>query len=430
MGAIERIHGLEVFGSVLGLERMTELLNSLGNPEKELKCIHIAGTNGKGSTSRFIYEVLQANGYKVGLYTSPFIQVFNERIEFNHKLISDEDLEIYTNKVMEHVEKIVALGHDSPTEFEVVNAIAFLYFKEKKADYVVLEVGLGGRGDSTNVIKNPLISVITTISKDHMDRLGNTLEAIAGEKAGIIKSGCPVVSCVSHEGAKQVIINKSKEMDSNFYDVSKIEYNVEEETVLKTRFTTTLMGKTLENLQLTMLGEHQIKNAITAIAALLILLEEKKIQLKEESIYQGLNCAKNIGRFEVMGEKPWLILDGAHNEEGAKSLYKAVKKLFAGKKILMVVGVLADKDVSAIVETFSCITSDFIATKPDNPRALGEEELCKLFLDEGMKCMTCKSGADAVEFVKLCGSGFDVVLFAGSLYLIGEIRRLLENDKE
>ena len=205
MDAIKRIHEFERFGSVLGLERMEILLAKLGNPHRDLKAIHVAGTNGKGSVCRYLYEALQENGYRVGLYISPFIRRFNERIQFDGQEISDEDLESCSRKVLEKAEEMVREGADSPTEFEVVTAIAFLYFAEKKADFVILEVGLGGRGDSTNVVEKPLISIITSISYDHMDRLGSTLEEIAGEKAGIIKDGVPVVSNVDQREAAAVI---------------------------------------------------------------------------------------------------------------------------------------------------------------------------------------------------------------------------------
>ncbi|MBR3260117.1 MAG: bifunctional folylpolyglutamate synthase/dihydrofolate synthase, partial [Firmicutes bacterium] len=187
MDAIAKIHEFEKFGSILGLERMTSLMHELGDPQDDLKCIHVAGTNGKGSVCKYVYEILEAQGYRTGLYTSPFLEVFNERIELDHEFISDEDLQTYTDRVLEKVKVLTDRGEDSPTEFEVITAVAFLYFKEKKADYVVLEVGLGGIGDSTNLIKEPLVSVITSISFDHTDRLGNTLAEIAGNKAGIIK---------------------------------------------------------------------------------------------------------------------------------------------------------------------------------------------------------------------------------------------------
>ena len=213
-GAIGKIHEFEKFGSILGLERMTKLLDILGNPQDELKVIHVAGTNGKGSTCKFIYSVLQECGYKVGLYTSPFLEIFNERIELDGAYISDNDLAQYTDRVLAAVKQMTDAGLQSPTEFEVITAIAFLYFKEKKADYVVLEVGLGGRGDSTNVCKKPLISVITSISYDHTDRLGNTLAEIASEKAGIIKDGCPVVTSAEADEALAVIEQAAAEHGS------------------------------------------------------------------------------------------------------------------------------------------------------------------------------------------------------------------------
>ena len=209
--AIEKIEEFQRFGSILGLERMNALLELLGNPQDELKIIHVAGTNGKGSICRYIYSVLQAAGYKTGLFTSPFLEVFNERIELDGKYISDEELAEYTERVLTCVETLTTRGEQSPTEFEVITAIAFLYFKEKGCDYAVMEVGLGGRGDSTNVCKSPLISVIASISYDHTDRLGNTIAEIAAEKAGIIKEGCPVVTSAEAEDALKVIEDRASE---------------------------------------------------------------------------------------------------------------------------------------------------------------------------------------------------------------------------
>ena len=193
MNAVKRIEEFERFGSILGLERMNVLMELLGNPQEALKCVHVAGTNGKGSVSRYIYDSLEANGYRCGLFTSPFIETFNERIQFHGKNISDSELEKVTDIVLDKVSEMTSMGYTSPTEFEVITAEAFLYFAMKNADFVVLEVGLGGSGDSTNVISRPLVSVITSISLDHTDRLGSTIEEIAAEKAGIIKDGCPVV---------------------------------------------------------------------------------------------------------------------------------------------------------------------------------------------------------------------------------------------
>ena len=258
-GAIGKIHEFEKFGSVLGLERMTKLLDILGNPQDELKVIHVAGTNGKGSTCKFIYSVLQECGYKVGLYTSPFLEIFNERIEFDGNYISDEDLSVYTDRVLAAVKQMTDAGLQSPTEFEVITAIAFLYFKEKKTDYVVLEVGLGGRGDSTNVCKKPLISVITSISYDHTDRLGNTLAEIASEKAGIIKDGCPVVTSAEADEALAVIEQAAAEHGSMYFETRNLPCLITAETFGGSKFDIDIQGVTFKNLEISMIGRHQVK---------------------------------------------------------------------------------------------------------------------------------------------------------------------------
>ena len=202
---LERIGDYSRFGSRLGLARMEKLMKLLGNPEKSLRVIHVAGTNGKGSVCRYIYEVLIENGYSTGLYISPYLQSFNERMESNKEYVTDEELKRLTDQVLEKAEFLVESGEEPPTEFEIVTAMAFLWFKEKNNDFIVLEVGLGGSGDSTNVIEKPLITVITSISYDHMDRLGSRLEDIASEKAGIIKSNVPVVIIVTDEGSRKVL---------------------------------------------------------------------------------------------------------------------------------------------------------------------------------------------------------------------------------
>ncbi len=421
MDAVSKIHEFLRFGSVLGLERMTTLLGKLGNPQDELKVIHVAGTNGKGSICRYVYEVLQAGGYKTGLYTSPFLEVFNERIEFDGAYISDEDLDVYTNKVLEKAREMVDEGFESPTEFEVVTAIAFLYFAEKQADYVVLEVGLGGSGDSTNVVKSPLACIIASISLDHTDRLGNTIAAIAREKAGIIKAGCPVISSTDNEEAKAVIKARSEEMLADFYDTSKVPSKVIKEELDGTTFAVSVFGQERE-IKIGMLGRHQMQNATAALTALVLMAEEGKISLTEEVISEGFAKAKQIGRFEIMEENPYVILDGAHNPDGSRALREAVEKHFAGKKILMVTGILADKDIDEVFENFTAITSDFVVTEPNNPRKMTAEELAKQISAKGGICTVKADPAEAVAYAKSLYGEYDVILFTGSLYLIGEIR--------
>ena len=430
--AIEKIHKFERFGMILGLERMNSLLKLLGNPQDDLKIIHVAGTNGKGSICRYIYSVLQAGGYKTGLYTSPFLEVFNERIELDGKYISDEDLAVYTDRVLRCVETMTQRGEQSPTEFEVVTAIAFLYFKEKGCDYAIMEVGLGGSGDSTNVCKAPLISVIASISYDHTDRLGNTLAEIAGEKAGIIKEGCPVVTSAEAPEALEVIERKAEELGCMYFETRHVPYAVKSQDLGGSVFDVNIQGVTYENLEISMLGEHQIKNAICALAALSIMEERGDVSLHRDDIYKGFKAAKQIGRLEVMSAQekvPVVIIDGAHNPDGAASLRKAMKEYMPDKKILMVTGMLADKDTESILREFTAITDRFIATEPENPRKLDAESLQAKIEAMGASCESIPDCREAVKAAAERGKDFDAVLYAGSLYMIGAIRGLLRQGE-
>ena len=430
--AIEKIHKFERFGMILGLERMDSLLKLLGNPQDDLKIIHVAGTNGKGSICRYIYSVLQAGGYKTGLYTSPFLEVFNERIELDGKYISNEDLAVYTDRVLKCVETMTQRGEQSPTEFEVVTAIAFLYFKEKGCDYAIMEVGLGGSGDSTNVCKAPLISVIASISYDHTDRLGNTLAEIAGEKAGIIKEGCPVVTSAEAPEALEVIERKAEELGCMYFETRHVPYAVKSQDLGGSVFDVNIQGVTYENLEISMLGEHQIKNAICALAALSIIEERGDVSLHRDDIYKGFKAAKQIGRLEVMSAQekvPVVIIDGAHNPDGAASLRKAMKEYMPDKKILMVTGMLADKDTESILREFTAITDRFIATEPENPRKLDAESLQTKIEAMGASCESIPDCREAVKAAAERGKDFDAVLYAGSLYMIGAIRGLLRQGE-
>lgn len=430
--AIEKIHKFERFGMILGLERMNSLLKLLGNPQDDLKIIHVAGTNGKGSICRYIYSVLQAGGYKTGLYTSPFLEVFNERIELDGKYISNEDLAVYTDRVLKCVETMTQRGEQSPTEFEVVTAIAFLYFKEKGCDYAIMEVGLGGSGDSTNVCKAPLISVIASISYDHTDRLGNTLAEIAGEKAGIIKEGCPVVTSAEAPEALEVIERKAEELGCMYFETRHVPYAVKSQDLGGSVFDVNIQGVTYENLEISMLGEHQIKNAICALVALSIIEERGDVSLHRDDIYKGFKAAKQIGRLEVMSAQekvPVVIIDGAHNPDGAASLRKAMKEYMPDKKILMVTGMLADKDTESILREFTAITDRFIATEPENPRKLDSESLKDKIEAMGASCESIPDCREAVKAAAERGKDFDAVLYAGSLYMIGAIRGLLRQGE-
>ena len=422
--AVEKIGQFDKFGSVLGLERISELLKRLGNPQEELKIIHIAGTNGKGSVSRFVYSSLREAGYKVGIYSSPYLEVFNERIEADGQYISDNELESYADQASKIAKEMCDEGLLSPTEFDVVTAIAFMFFKEKNVDYVVLEVGLGGRGDSTNVIENPLVTAITSISYDHMDRLGNTLGEIAFEKAGIIKNA-PVVTGIMSLEAIEVIRKKANDKGATIYETKAEDYNIIEENLEGSSFTCKIFDKTWENLKIQMIGEHQVQNAIVALKILGLL----DVKIPEEHIRKGMLKATNPGRFEVMERNPYVILDGAHNQAGIEGLVKTLKENFQDEKLLVVTGMLQDKDVDHMCQCYKELNADFIATEPNNPRKMPKEELAKVLEEKGLRVVGAGTPKEAKELsnqlVACRENQYSGIIFAGSLYLIGEIRRLL-----
>lgn len=426
---IDRIHEFNRFGMVLGLDRMEELLRRLGNPQDDLKVIHVAGTNGKGSVSKYLEEGLSACGYKMGLYTSPYIETFNERIRYDGADISDEDLEYYGQKVVSAAEAMVADGLDSPTEFEVVTAIAFLYFAGRQADITILEVGLGGIGDSTNVVKSPLASVITSISYDHMAQLGSSLAEIAVNKAGIIKTGCPVIANVPQRDAAKIIARKAYAMGSRLYDISGIRAAVSDETPFSQKVSMELYEKSYSDVEISMVGRHQVENLKTALATLEILRKSGAVKLDREALYEGLKRARQPGRFEVISEDPLVIIDGAHNEAGAQVLQETMAQHFAGKKILLVAGILADKEIDSIVKFLTKITDHIIVTEPDNPRKLAAEKLAEHVAEFGVAAEVVSDVEAAVHRAKELADGYDVILFAGSLYLIGDVRRLWRNER-
>ena len=422
--AVEKIHKFEKFGSVLGLERMRSLMDLLGNPQDKLRFIHVAGTNGKGSVCKYIYEALESQGYKTGLYTSPFLVVFNERIEFDHKYISDMELEAYTDRVIEAVKVMISRGEDSPTEFELITAIAFLYFYEKGADFVVLEVGLGGIGDATNIIEKPLCSVIASISFDHTEILGDTIWEIATNKAGIIKKDCPVVTSAKDDEAIDVFREVAATFHSQLFETRNAEYKLNYSGLAGQSFDTKIMDKDYKGLVLNMLGKHQIENAILALTALDVMRNNGSLVLSDRSIYEGFKCAKQIARFEVIDEK--IILDGAHNPDGAKSLLNTVQQNLAGKRVLMVLGILKDKDVDTVLESFKMIASDFAVTEPVSPRKMDIHTLEKKLISLGSNVIYKDSDYKSVcDFVLKKKDEYDVVLFAGSLYLVGAVKGYL-----
>jgi folylpolyglutamate synthase/dihydrofolate synthase len=417
--AMDYIHGTLKFGSKLGLHNIGVLLDLMGNPHKKLKYVHVAGTNGKGSTVAFISSILEASGYRVGIYTSPFIQRFTERIKINKDEISKEELARLTSQVKEKVDLMVSKGENHPTEFEIVTAIAFQYFYESGCDIVVLEVGLGGRFDSTNIIDTPDLAVITTISYDHMDRLGNTLSSIAFEKAGIIKPGCDVISYEQQPEASEVIQKACRDRNARlnqigFSGLKPMEFGIDGQIFDYEEY------KTLE---IKLLGEHQLKNAAVSVKAAQ-LLALKGYNITEATIRKGLKDTRWPGRLEVLKVNPAVLVDGAHNVEGAVVLRKALDKYFPGKRLIFIMGVLVDKDYKAMMETVLPGCSRVITITPNSSRALPASELASSARAYCKNVYISDTIEEAIRLGLQDASSEDIICAFGSLYYIGAVREL------
>ncbi|MGB4588175.1 MAG: folylpolyglutamate synthase/dihydrofolate synthase family protein, partial [Clostridiaceae bacterium] len=357
--ALNYIEGTLKFGSILGLERIGKLLELLGNPEKKLKFVHVAGTNGKGSTVAFLSSILIEAGYKVGMYTSPGLHRFNDRIRVNNHDIEDERLAEITGIVKEKIDLMISENMESPTEFEIVTAIAFLYYLEMSCDIVVLEVGLGGRLDSTNIIPAPLVSIITTIDYDHMDILGNTLTEIAREKAGILKRGTELILYPQQDEAEKVILKTADELKIKVHKVSFDDIEILDHDEYRQSF-----KKDDEVYTIGILGEHQIKNAATAMEAAKVL-RNKEFIISNTQLKNGLSNARWPGRFEILSHQPLYVADGAHNLQGVKVLADNLRKYFTGKKVIFIMGVLRDKKYEEMVREVLPLSAYFIAVTPD-----------------------------------------------------------------
>lgn len=415
--AIAYIHSTYQFGSKLGLDNITQLLRYMGDPQDRLRYIHVAGTNGKGSTSSMIYGILRAQGYKVGLYTSPYLETFNERIRINGANIEDEALAEVVSFVKTHVDRMLEEGFSHPTEFEIVTAVAFEYYARSKVDYVVLEVGLGGRLDSTNVIQKPLVSVITPVDLDHVEYLGDTLDKIAYEKAGIIK---PDSVCVVHPQAPEameVISGRCQALGTRLVVAPCQEAKIQSSTLAGTVFK--LFDSAYE---LKLIGDYQVNNAVVALTAAEALREAYDIEISDNAIRDGLAAAQWPGRLEVMAHSPLVMIDGAHNLHGAAGLASAVQRLMPEKRIVAVVGILGDKDISGMLATMMPLLDTVIATEPDNPRKMSAQGLGERMAPYGKKVLIEPSIREALSTAFSLAQPEDAVLCFGSLYMIGEAR--------
>ena len=415
--AIEKIHSLLTFGSRPGLGRMRELLNKLGNPQDKLKYIHVAGTNGKGSVCAMLSCALVAAGYKTGLFISPYITDFRERIQINNIPVDKETLADAVAKIFPIVERLRDNGVII-TEFEYVNALQFYIHAQANCDIVVLETGMGGLLDCTNVIKPPLCAVITTIGLDHTAVLGDTIEQIAEQKCGIIKHGSAVITSAQDIRAMNVIKESAGAMGVPLIKSDEVEFDVISESLGGSRIK---YDKYEFNLPLA--GAHQIENAKTAIAALEYLDKDGSISVGSGCIAMGFEKAVNPARLELLSENPVVLLDGAHNPNGIEALKEAVNKFLPGKKIICITGMLADKDIDSSIALLNGVFESVYTVPIDNPRAVSSEVLAEKYTAacKSTKAFDSPKAAfdDALYRAK---SENCAVLICGSLYLAGELR--------
>ena len=416
--AIAYIHSVCWKGSIPGLGRTQELLEKMGNPEKKLKFVHIAGTNGKGSTAAMTASILSKAGYRTGLYTSPYIYRFHERIQVDGVEISDEDL----TEITEYVKPLADSMAQSPTEFELVCCIAFEYFYRKKCEIVVLEVGMGGAWDATNVIEVPEVAVITNIGLDHTEYLGDTVEKIAETKSGIFKPHGHAVVYRSTPSVEAVYERVCAERDVT---LRKADFDG---LVLKAH---TLEGQVFDcgsrkNLVLPLLGDHQLHNASVVLSIADTLIGEGW-KISEQNIYDGIRDVRWPGRFDIVCRKPLFIIDGGHNPQCIEALVKNIRDYLAGKKVIALTGVLADKDYADMYKPVMPLVDRFVCITPPNPRKLEAEQLARYLRQAGAQAQASESILDGVKKAMELAGKDGVVLCFGSLYSIGGIRDALKD---
>lgn len=423
--AMEYISSVGRFGSNYGLERTYRLLELLGNPQKNLRFIHVAGTNGKGSTTAMISKILRGMGFKIGMYTSPYLEEFEERIQINGVNIPKDKLVELLEHVKCAVNRVIEEGYEQPTEFEIITVLMLLYFYNERIDYGVIEVGLGGRLDSTNVII-PKVSVITSVSLDHVNILGNTLGEIAGEKAGIIKEGVPVILYPQKKEAEEVILKVSKSKNSRVYSVKK-----EFGSLINVNYDNITQNVEIKGINhnykvdLPLLGEHQILNLNVAINAVEVLCEEENIKCEKEVIEESLKDVKWIGRLETLNRKPLIVIDGAHNIDGIRALKNNIRKYFKYNKMYLLLGILADKQVGEMIEEITPMAEKVFALTPHNERAEINEDLKNEIKKINSNVESIDDYKTAIKKAINEADEDDLILVSGSLYMIGDMRKII-----
>lgn len=418
--ALSYIHNVDWRGKRATLSRVRELLGRMGDPQRRLRFVHIAGTNGKGSTAAITASILQAAGYRTGLFTSPYLTRFSERMRVNGEEITPGELEEITAFVRPHAEAM----DDHPSEFDLVTCIGMEFFARRGCDIVVLEVGMGGRLDSTNVIDPPEVAVITAIGLDHMQYLGDTVEKIAAEKAGIIKRGSAAVVAAQQQSIIDVIAARCAQ--------EEVPLTVADPAQLFSDCRTTLDGERFcyrgKEMLLSLIGVHQRQNAAAAVETAQ-RLAARGWKISPEAIQKGLQSARWAGRFELMQREPVFIVDGGHNPQGAQTVADTLRALFPGKKITFLAGVLADKDGLGILEPVLPLAGRFYTLTPDSPRAMPAGQLAQELRDRwGIDAVPCGSVRAGIAQALSQASPDDVLCAYGSLYQVGEVRACFGRD--
>ena len=400
----------------------------LGNPHKKLKLIHIAGTNGKGSTSSILGKVLIEHGYKVGFFNSPHLEEIEETIRINDENIPEEDLVYLLEEIKPYVNKVVEEGYKHPTEFEVLTCIMFLYLYRQKVDFGVIEVGLGGRLDSTNVIK-PILSIITSISLDHTNILGNTIQEITNEKAGIIKDAIPVITCNQKDEALYIIKNKALLTKSKLTIVDSNDFvflEIVNDDIPYQRVSVNFNNNKY-TLDLALLGKHQIINLSLAIKALEELEKLNYIKVNINKLYKGVKNVKWKGRLEVLKKDPFIVIDGAHNIAGIEFLKSNIEEYFKYKNLYLILGILADKNVEEMVKIIAPVATEVYTVTANSIRAASANELKEVVLEYNNNCIAFDDYDKAIKLSLSKANKDDLIVAAGSLYMIGEIRKQINN---
>lgn len=419
--AIAKIHSVYPTGRKNGVENMRALMARLGNVQNTLKIVHVAGTNGKGSCCAMIECMLRAAGYKTGLYTSPYIERYNERIRINGVPVDAQKLASLVERVFPAVEVCQKDGV-MVTEFELGTALALFAFWQEKVDAAIVEVGLGGRLDPTNIVR-PLVSVITEVGMDHMEYLGDTIEEIALEKAGIMKRGVPVVLGPQEKAARGVLLAAAKGLDVPV--IAPVPQNVTQ-TSRDVTFDVRLPGETLKGLTVALRGRHQAENACAALGAI-EALRARGLCVPQSAIRAGMRDVRWPGRLEAFGR---VLLDGAHNDPGVRALCAYCDAWLPKEKTVLLTGMLADKETEKMTERLSGRVYCAVCLTPKNPRALAASELAAAFRRHGVTAYAESDAGRALARARAIAGPEGVVLAAGSLYMIGELRTLLRGEKE